>query len=134
MNEAFHTPLDCHLVYDLDGPFDRTCVGIFSGSSYLVERRTKAGVIDAVNDAINEIKYDNGWLDFDDVDFRRGGAYIALYDKQGFRIAGNVPEEVPYSGFSDGILRTLSSRGSKWYIYDTRLSFNETDFIHHRQL
>ena len=103
--------------------------GIFSGSSYLVERRTKAGVIDAVNDAINEIEYDNGWLDFDDVDFRRGGAYIALYDNQGFRIAGNVPEEVPYSGFSDGILRTLSSRGSSWYVYDSLLSFNETDSV-----
>lgn len=103
--------------------------GIFSGSSYLVERRTKASVIDAVNDAINEIEYDNGWLDFDDVDFRRSGAYIALYDNQGFRIAGNVPEEVPYSGFSDGILRTLSSRGSSWYVYDSLLSFNETDSV-----
>lgn len=104
-------------------------IGIFSGSSYLVERRTKAGVVRAVNEAVDEIEYTEGWLDFDNVDFRRGGVYIILYDNDGFRIAGFAPDEVPYTAFSDGILRTLTSGRNSWYIYDSQLSFSDEDSI-----
>ena len=104
-------------------------IAVFSGSSYLVERRTKAVVVRAVNEAVDGIEYSDGWLDFDDVDFRRNGVYITLYDNDGFRIAGFAPEEVPYTAFSDGILRTIASGGSSWYIYDSLLSFSGTDSI-----
>ena len=86
-------------------------------------------MVRAVNEAVDEIEYTEGWLDFDNVDFRRGGVYITLYDNDGFRIAGFAPDEVPYTAFSDGILRTLTSGRNSWYIYDSQLSFSDEDSI-----
>ena len=92
---------------------------IFSGSGYVMERRTKASVIETVNEAVDTISGDDGHIDYDDIDFRSGGVYLALFDSEGFRIAGMMPEDISYRPFSEGSLQTVPGRNKSWYIYDS---------------
>ena len=92
---------------------------IFSGSGYVMERRTKASVIETVNEAVDTITGDDGHIDYDDIDFRSGGVYLALFDSEGFRIAGMMPDDISYRPFSEGSLQTVPGRNKSWYIYDS---------------
>lgn len=67
----------------------------------------------------DELDYDNGALDLDEINFYRGGVYTLIYDEQQNLIAGAGRMAFPGDGqFQNAVTRTVEIEGSEYLVYD----------------
>ena len=105
----------------------------FSGSSYLMERRSRSLLTEKVHDAADEIESDDGVIEIDDdVKAFDEGVYIAVYDESGTLIFGRSPSSVSLHPFTEGRIETVDSDYSSWYVYDVVSWLSEDTAVHIR--
>ena len=105
----------------------------FSGSSYLMERRSRSLLTEKVHDAADEIESDDGVIEIDDdVKAFDEGVYIAVYDESGTLIFGRSPSSVSLHPFTEGRIDTVDSDYSSWYVYDVVSWLSEDTAVHIR--
>lgn len=96
-------------------------------SKGLVETSARSNLIDVVDDGLDGIYHDNGKLKIDsNIDFLSRGVYLSVYDKDKTQVYGYVPKEFTNPpDFASGAVRTVGSGNSKWYVYDSLISFKK---------
>lgn len=108
-------------------------VFFISGSSFLMERRSRSLLSEKVHDVADEIELDDGAIEIDD-DVRAfdEGVYISVYDKDGSIIFGRVPSSIASVPFSAGLIETVDTDYSSWYVYDVEQWLSDEVMVHIR--
>ena len=76
-------------------------------------------LLDAVHDEIDDVEYDDGYLELDDLDFYRHNVYIQVYSPAGELLAGAGAADFEDSGeFHNGEIRQVSVEGDPFLVYD----------------
>ncbi len=92
---------------------------MFSMSDDIVLANSVSQLTEVIDDNSDELEFDGGKLDTDDVDFFKKGVYTLLYSQDGEFIAGNFPEEgVSAQPFQDKVTSEFTTDGTLYYIYD----------------
>ncbi len=93
---------------------------MFAVSDDIVSASSIAQLSEVVDDNSDELEFDDGELDVDDVDFFKKGVYILLYSNEGQYIAGEFPEEdIATQPFIDKEISEFTADGTLYYIYDS---------------
>ncbi len=98
---------------------------IFFISKGLEETSTKNVLVGVVEDRLNKIDYEDGELKIDnDFDSFYLQVYLSVYSKDMQKVYGELPENIKSpQGFANNTIRTVNNGSSKWYVYDSRVSF-----------
>ncbi len=95
---------------------------MFSLSDDIVSANSIDQLTEVVDGNSDELEFDDGELDTDDVDFFKKGVYTLLYTQNGEHIEGDFPEEgITTKPFRDKETTEFTADGTLYYIYD-RLS------------
>ncbi len=95
---------------------------MFTLSDDIVLSNSIAQLTEVIDDNSDELEFDDGKLDTDDVDFFKKGVYTLLYSQNGEHIKGDFPEEsISTIPFNDKQTTEFIADGTQYYIYD-RLS------------
>jgi signal transduction histidine kinase len=97
---------------------------IFYVGQSLAAASARSDLVRAVEDSLDEIEYDDGKLEVDDdLDFFSHGIYLSVYDRDMRQVFGRVPKELANPpGLVQGAVRTAGGGGTRWYVYDSRVS------------
>lgn len=95
-------------------------VFMLSAGSYQARASVSARLMTAVDEALEEIEYDDGEVEIDDdVDFLSHGVYLAVYDEAGDLIEGRRPNEfeakLPFA--EQAVPEKIASGGTDWSVY-----------------
>ncbi|WP_342758786.1 HAMP domain-containing sensor histidine kinase [Kineothrix sedimenti] len=98
---------------------------IFFISKGLEETSTKNVLVGVVEDRLNKIDYEDGELKIDnDFDSFYLQVYLSVYSKDMQKVYGELPENIKSpQGFANNTIRTVNNGSAKWYVYDSRVSF-----------
>ena len=76
-------------------------------------------LVKVVTGNANDMEFDHGTIDWDDLDLYDSGVYCVFYTKDGAVMNGALPEGVdPKLPFKAGVVRTVDVNGTEYYIYD----------------
>lgn len=76
-------------------------------------------LIDVVHDEIDDVEYEDGYLDLDDLDFYRHNVYVQVYDTMGDLLGGAGTSEFDgASEFKNGEIRSVTIDGEASFVYD----------------
>ena len=77
-------------------------------------------LVSFVTDNANEVEFDRGTFEWDDLSLYRRGAYCAYYDADGKLLRAAFKEDMDFSDvpFKSNVIRTVNSGGREFYIYD----------------
>lgn len=96
---------------------------LLSAGSAAAESEAKAALRAAVEDACEEIEFDDGELEFDDdLDVEANGVYLAVYARNGALLYGGPPQSLDGTGirFAEGEVQRTAAAAGDWYVYDVR--------------
>ncbi len=100
---------------------------MFSVSDDIVSSNSITQLTDVINDNAEELEFDDGKLDTEDIDFFTKGVYTLLYSQEGEYIAGNFPEEgISEQPFMDKEVSEFTTDGTSYYIYDILTSVEDS--------
>ena len=89
-------------------------------NSYSITDDPSGRLVRMVRHNANEVEFDRGRFEWDDLDFCRRGVYCSFYDDSRTFLMGAIPEGVdPGLAFESGILRTFVAGDQEYYLYDT---------------
>ncbi len=92
---------------------------MFSMGDDIVLANSLSQLTEVVDDNSDELEFDDGLLDLDDVDFFKEGVYTLLYSQDGVHIAGDFPEEgITTQPFRDQETNEFTADGTLYYTYD----------------
>ncbi len=92
---------------------------MFSLSDDVVLANSISQLTEVVEDNYDELEYDDGKLDLEDVDFFKKGGYMLLYSEEGQYIAGDFPNDgISTLPFQDKKTSEFTADGTLYYIYD----------------
>lgn len=79
-------------------------------------------LLDVVHDEIDDVEYEDGSLDLDDLDFYRHNVYVQVYDSDGTFLGGAGPDNFDGAGeFHNGEIRPATINGESYLLYDLYL-------------
>lgn len=82
-------------------------------------------LLDVVHDEIDDVEFDDGYLDLDELDFYRHNVYVQAYDASGFLLGGAGPSDFDGAAeFHNGEIRSVSVDNQPWLVYDLYLADN----------
>ncbi len=100
---------------------------MFSISDDIVSANSIAQLTEVVDDNSDELEFDDGKLDTDDVDFFKKGVYTLLYSQDGEYIAGDFPEkDISTIPFADKETSEYTVDGTLYFIYDRLASVEDS--------
>ncbi len=100
---------------------------MFTVSDDIVSANSIAQLTKVVDDNSDELEYDDGKLETDDVDFFKNGVFTLLYSQDGEHIAGDFPEEsVVALPLSDKETAELTADGTLYFVYDRLASVEDS--------
>lgn len=86
--------------------------GVISGTA-------EGTLLDVVHDEIDDVEYDDGYLDLDELSFYRHNVYVQVYNASGGFLGGAGPSDFAGAGeFHNGEIRSVSIDGASWLVYD----------------
>ncbi len=92
---------------------------IFSFSGDIIATNSKDIITKVVSDNADELEFDDGKLEIDDIDFFDNSVYTLIYTENGEHIAGNLPEEFASTPqFKDKQISQITVDDTLYYIYD----------------
>ncbi len=95
---------------------------MFMLSDDIILANSVSRLTEVIDNNSNELEYDDGELDTDDVDFFKNGVYTLIYSQDGQFIEGNFPQEDIFTHpFQDKETTEFIADKTQYYIYD-RLS------------
>ena len=84
-------------------------------------------LVHVVQGNVKDVEFDNGKFEWDDLSMYSGGVYSQFYSADGAFLNGALPETFPAElAFTPNIVRTVSSGGSNYYVYDSYLDMDVT--------
>ena len=84
-------------------------------------------LVRVVQGNVKDVEFDNGKFEWDDLSMYSGGVYSQFYSADGAFLNGALPETFPAElAFTPNIVRTVSSGGSNYYVYDSYLDMDVT--------
>lgn len=98
-------------------------------SSSATTHQVQDALVGTVNANAGEVEYDDGYLEIDE-DFisYRNGIYCVVFDSNGVKRGGRVPDEdLENENFGDQMLRTVSANGETYLIYDLKVVDRQGD-------
>ena len=82
-------------------------------------------LLDVVHDEIDDVEFDGGYLDLDELDFYRHNVYVQVYDASGLLLGGAGPSDFDGAAeFHNGEIRSVSVDNQPWLVYDLYLADN----------
>ena len=88
-------------------------------NSYSITDDPAGRLVRMVMHNADEVEFDKGRFEWDDLDACRRGVYCSFYDDGGQFLMGAAPEGVsPELDFEPGVLRTFTSGEQEYYLYD----------------
>lgn len=82
-------------------------------------------LLDVVHDEIDDVEFDDGYLDLDELDFYRHNVYVQAYDASGLLLGGAGPSDFDGAAeFHNGEIRSVSVDNQPWLVYDLYLADN----------
>ena len=91
---------------------------MLSMGTSIIEVSGKRQLVRVLDDNAEEIEFDDGRLELDDVNFFESGVYTLVYTQEGALISGKSPSGSLELALEDMSLRSLFSDGIEYYIYD----------------
>ena len=92
--------------------------GVISGTA-------EGTLLDVVHDEIDDVEFDDGYLDLDELDFYRHNVYVQAYDASGLLLGGAGPSDFDGAAeFHNGEIRSVSVDNQPWLVYDLYLADN----------
>ncbi len=92
---------------------------MFSLSDNIISSSSITQLKEIVDDNADELEFDDGELEIDDVDFFKKSVYTLLFTENGEQIAGNFPEEsVNELPLDDKKVSEITIDSTLYYIYD----------------
>ena len=80
-------------------------------------------LLDVVHDEIDDVEFDGGYLDLDELDFYRHNVYVQVYDASGLLLGGAGPSDFDGAAeFHNGEIRSVSVDNQPWLVYDLYLA------------
>ena len=80
-------------------------------------------LIDVIHDEIDDVEFDDGFLDLDELDFYRHNVYVQAYDASGLLLGGAGPSDFDGAAeFHNGEIRSVSVDNQPWLVYDLYLA------------
>lgn len=89
-------------------------------AEYLFEKRIKERVAEQLKEAIEDIEYKKGAVDFSDVDFFEDGVFISIYDEDGNLLSGR--DMLPWSRYPYA-QRNIRKAGNWFYLDQEHLGY-----------
>ena len=90
--------------------------GVISGTA-------EGTLLDVVHDEIDDVEFDDGYLDLDELDFYRHNVYVQVYDASGLLLGGAGPSDFDGAAeFHNGEIRSVSVDNQPWLVYDLYLA------------
>ncbi|BBF43723.1 sensor histidine kinase [Lachnospiraceae bacterium KM106-2] len=89
-------------------------------SDKIMEKSVKDHLIHMVDEAADEIEYEDGVLEVDDeIDFLDQGVYLSIYDRDNEMLLGLLPKNYnPKKSISSDGIKKIIITGADWYIYE----------------
>lgn len=88
-------------------------------NSYSITDDPAGRLVRMVMHNADEVEFDKGRFEWDDLDACRRGVYCSFYDDGGQFLMGAAPEGVsPELDFEPGVLRSFTSGEQEYYLYD----------------
>ncbi len=98
---------------------------IFSFSEDIIATNSKTILMSVVDDNAGELEFEDGKLEIDDIDFFKNSVYTLIYNINGKRLEGTLPEEFSLEPpLNDKKIIDIIIDNTKYYIYD-KLTFVE---------
>ncbi len=92
---------------------------LFSFSDNIIRDTGSAQLQKVITDNADELEYDDGRLDIEDIDFFKNNVYTLVYDTKGNLVYGDFPEQFNHNPpLQDKKISQISSGDSLYYIYD----------------
>ncbi len=92
---------------------------IFSLSDEIIATNSIEILKEVVNDNADELDFDDGKIETDEIDFFKTSVYTLLYTENGEPIAGNLPEGFAREAtFENEEVTEITIDGANYYIYD----------------
>ncbi len=92
---------------------------MFTISEEIVLSNSISQLTEVVDDNSNELEFDDGKLETNDVDFFKKGVYTLIYSQDGEYIEGDFPEEgISEQPFIDKETSEFTADGTLYYTYD----------------
>ena len=83
-------------------------------------------LLDVVHDEIDDVEFDGGYLDLDELDFYRHNVYVQVYSPDGVCLGGAGTREFPGSSeFRNGEIRRVEIDGDGFLVYDLLVQTDE---------
>jgi len=103
---------------------------ILSFSDDIIATNSKTTLINVVDDNTDELEFEDGMLEIDDIDFFKNSVYTLLYSQEGERIAGTLPEEfLNEPPLQDKGMAKIAIDGTVYYIYDRLGLVEDSDIL-----
>ncbi len=92
---------------------------MFSLSENIVLSSSKTQLSKIVSNNAEELEFDDGKLDLDDIDFFKEGVYTLIYTQEGELVSGSFPEYfITVPPFNDKQVSEITVDNTLYYIYD----------------
>lgn len=83
-------------------------------------------LLDVVHDEMDDVEFDDGYLDLDGLDFYRHNVYVQVYDGYGDFLAGAGERDFDGAGeFRNGEIRSVTVAGEPYLVYDLQIQTEE---------
>ena len=83
-------------------------------------------LLDVVHDEMDDVEFDDGYLDLDGLDFYRHNVYVQVYDGYGGFLAGAGERDFEGAGeFRNGEIRSVTVAGEPYLVYDLQIQTEE---------
>lgn len=83
-------------------------------------------LLDVVHDEMDDVEFDDGYLDLDGLDFYRHNVYVQVYDGYGDFLAGAGERDFEGAGeFRNGEIRSVTVAGEPYLVYDLQIQTEE---------
>lgn len=104
---------------------------VLFGSGEIVDSEKRKQLIQAVEDLVEEIEYDDEELDMDDdLEFYDNGIYISLYNNKKELLEGIYPGNLNFvEEFANQTISIQEAGTHKYYLYDLHMTFKEGEDI-----
>lgn len=84
-------------------------------------------LVNVVQENVKDVEFDRGKFEWDDLSMYSGGVYSQFYSTDGALLHGALPEDFdPDLAFSPNIVRTVSSGGRNYFVYDSYVDMDVT--------
>lgn len=84
-------------------------------------------LVNVVQENVKDVEFDRGKFEWDDLSMYSGGVYSQFYSTDGALLHGALPEDFdPDLAFSPNIVRTVSSSGRNYFVYDSYVDMDVT--------